>query len=80
MITKTKKRKSINLRIAEASPLTVSTLKKLLDNFLKVVNYNYWLHPEYETPDQYINEHLKKQFPNYKFFYSNHQKTIKIYV
>ncbi|MBC7525776.1 MAG: hypothetical protein H7239_15225 [Flavobacterium sp.] len=45
-----------------------------------MANLNYWLHPEFETITDYLNQYLKPTFPTFDWYVCVRDKTIKINV
>lgn len=53
----------------------------LLDAILviqKVANLNYWLHPEYDNPIDYMREQLEDKYPQFNWVYCSKTKQIRI--
>lgn len=59
---------------------TINEMVVCFQSILKMANMNYWLHPEFETITDYLNQYLKPTFPTFDWYVCVRDKTIKINV
>ncbi len=60
------------------SELSKNQILIIISDFLKMVNYGFYLHPEVETKEHYVTDILQKKFPNYDFYINKKTNTIQI--
>jgi hypothetical protein len=71
-------RKRIELKFNKKKPLL--DLAECLLTMMQMANSNYWLHPEYDNPNDYIVCELSIKYPQFDWFYCSKQKQIKMKV
>lgn len=57
---------------------SLNVMVSVFEDLQSFANLNYWLHPEFENMEQYLNEYLKIKFPKFDWYICARYKMIKI--
>ncbi len=68
----------VKVRIRAVKPVSLAVFSNLMIDFIKLVNHHYFLHPEYECKEDYMNGFVKPKYPNYDFYLNTRSNTIQV--
>lgn len=57
---------------------TINEVVKCFKTLIDMANSMYWLHPEYDSKEDFLNDWLKKKYPLFDWYICVREKTIKI--